>query len=156
MGTPGEKTPRGDLMTPGLYYPDDHEVEAHNEQACNEAREKAGLRPFKFDGDECDCEEDCPILFTTCPFGKKERVIGRFGPCTIAGQYSGTTMTGIIELIEVSKESYAMVLKGEDGRNATIITPIDLKECERTWVDEVMWDRFDHLWKVVAGNTGRI
>lgn len=43
-----------------MMYPDEDAQEAANERACNEARKKAGLRTFKFDGDECDCD-DCPL-----------------------------------------------------------------------------------------------
>ncbi len=59
------------LIGPGTTYPDDDAQEAANEAACIQARKDASVpNPENID---IDCEEECPIRLTSCPFGVPKR-----------------------------------------------------------------------------------
>jgi len=59
------------LIGPGTTYPDEDAQQARNDQACIDARKKAGIpNPEDFDH---GCEENCRLHETKdCPFPRRD------------------------------------------------------------------------------------
>jgi hypothetical protein len=100
-------------------YPDTDSIEYANECACNEARQKRGLRTFKFDGDETDCEE-CPLSKGSCPISHDYLKIELLPVPT--NEYIITTTCQIKVKANSFKEAQQLIIKNKFDINDIVIT----------------------------------